>query len=131
MFGKASDTKPTFFAVATESLSQAIGRGGQNVRLATELTGWELNVRDAEEVNKDSEEELHKLVEVFKEQLNVDQDIATVLVEVGFNTVEEIAYVPSSEMLEIDGFDAELVDFPLVLRRWKQQCGIPQKKMWY
>jgi N utilization substance protein A len=97
-------------AVSTDSLSQAIGRGGQNVRLATELTGWELNVRDAEEVNKDSEEELHKLVEVFKGQLNVDQDIATVLVEVGFNTVEEIAYVPSSEMLEIDGFDAELVE---------------------
>lgn len=97
-------------AVSTDSLSQAIGRGGQNVRLATELTGWELNVRDAEEVNKDSEEVLHQLVEEFKEQLNVDQDIATVLVEVGFNTVEEIAYVPSSEMLEIDGFDAELVE---------------------
>lgn len=97
-------------AVSSDSLSQAIGRGGQNVRLATELTGWELNVRDADEVNKDSEEVLHKLVEEFKQQLNVDQDIATVLVEVGFNTVEEIAYVPSSEMLEIDGFDAELVE---------------------
>jgi N utilization substance protein A len=97
-------------AVSSDSLSQAIGRGGQNVRLATELTGWELNVRDADEVNKDSEKVLHKLVEEFKQQLNVDQDIATVLVEVGFNTVEEIAYVPSSEMLEIDGFDAELVE---------------------
>ncbi|WP_428353754.1 transcription termination factor NusA [Methyloprofundus sp.] len=97
-------------AVSSDSLSQAIGRGGQNVRLATELTGWELNVRDAEEVNKDSEEVLHKLVDEFTEQLNVDKDIATVLVEVGFNSVEEIAYVPSSEMLEIDGFDAELVE---------------------
>ena len=97
-------------AVSSDSLSQAIGRGGQNVRLATELTGWELNVRDADQVNKDSEEVLHKLVEEFKQQLNVDQDIATVLVEVGFNTVEEIAYVPSSEMLEIDGFDAQLVE---------------------
>ncbi len=97
-------------AVSSDSLSQAIGRGGQNVRLATELTGWELNVRDADEVNKDSEAVLHKLVEEFTQQLNVDKDIATVLVEVGFNSVEEIAYVPSSEMLEIDGFDAELVE---------------------
>lgn len=97
-------------AVSSDSLSQAIGRGGQNVRLATELTGWELNVRDANEVNKDSEEELKKLVEEFQNQLNVDSDIATVLVEVGFNTVEEIAYVPSSEMLEIEGFDEELVE---------------------
>jgi len=97
-------------AVSSDSLSQAIGRGGQNVRLATELTGWELNVRDADEVNKDTEEELGKLVQEFVEQLNVDQDIATVLVEVGFNSVEEIAYVPSSEMLEIEGFDEELVE---------------------
>ncbi|NOQ16736.1 MAG: transcription termination/antitermination protein NusA [Methyloprofundus sp.] len=97
-------------AVSSDSLSQAIGRGGQNVRLATELTGWELNVKDADEVNKDTEAELAKLVEEFKKQLNVDSDIATVLVEVGFNSVEEIAYVPSSEMLEIDGFDAELVE---------------------
>jgi len=97
-------------AVASDSLSQAIGRGGQNVRLATELTGWELNVRNADEVNKDTEEELSKLVAEFKEQLNVDADIATVLVEVGFNSVEEIAYVPSSEMLEIDGFDEGLVN---------------------
>ena len=97
-------------AVSSDSLSQAIGRGGQNVRLATELTGWELNVRDADEVNKDTEEELGKLVQVFVEQLNVDQDIATVLVEVGFNSVEEIAYVPSSEMLEIEGFDENLVE---------------------
>ena len=97
-------------AVSSDSLSQAIGRGGQNVRLATELTGWELNVKDADEVNKDSEAVLHKLVEEFTQQLNVDKDIATVLVEVGFNSVEEIAYVPSSEMLEIDGFDAELVE---------------------
>lgn len=97
-------------AVSSDSLSQAIGRGGQNVRLATELTGWELNVRNADEVNKDTQEELNKLVNEFKEQLNVDADIATVLVEVGFNSVEEIAYVPSSEMLEIDGFDEELVN---------------------
>lgn len=97
-------------AVSSDSLSQAIGRGGQNVRLATELTGWELNVLDADEVNKDTQEELGKLVQVFVEGLNVDQDVATVLVEVGFNSVEEIAYVPASEMLEIEGFDEELVN---------------------
>lgn len=97
-------------AVSADSLSQAIGRGGQNVRLATELTGWELNVRNADEVNKDTEEELGKLVQEFVEQLNVDQDIATVLVEVGFNSVEEIAYVPRGEMLDIEGFDEELVE---------------------
>ncbi|MDC9729020.1 MAG: transcription termination factor NusA [Methyloprofundus sp.] len=97
-------------AVSSDSLSQAIGRGGQNVRLATELTGWELNVLDADEVNKDTQEELGKLVQTFVEDLNVDQDVATVLVEVGFNSVEEIAYVPASEMLEIEGFDEELVE---------------------
>jgi len=97
-------------AVSSDSLSQAIGRGGQNVRLATELTGWELNVLDANEVSKDTQEELGKLVQTFVEGLNVDQDVATVLVEVGFNSIEEIAYVPASEMLEIEGFDEELVN---------------------
>lgn len=97
-------------AVSSDSLSQAIGRGGQNVRLATELTGWELNVLDADDVSKDTQEELGKLVQTFVEDLNVDQDVATVLVEVGFNSVEEIAYVPASEMLEIEGFDEELVN---------------------
>jgi len=96
-------------AVSSDSLSQAIGRGGQNVRLATELTGWELNVRDVNEVKKDSQEALGKLIQEFMKQLNVDQDIATVLVEVGFNSVEEVAYVPTSEMLDIEGFDEELV----------------------
>jgi len=97
-------------AVSSDSLSQAIGRGGQNVRLATELTGWELNVLDADEVNKDTQEELGKLIQTFVEKLNIDQDVATVLVEVGFNSVEEIAYVPASEMLEIEGFDEALVE---------------------
>jgi len=97
-------------AVSSDSLSQAIGRGGQNVRLATELTGWELNVLDADEVTKDTQEELGKLVQTFVEGLNVDQDVATVLVEVGFNSIEEIAYVPASEMLEIEGFDEGLVN---------------------
>ncbi len=96
-------------AVAPDSLSQAIGRGGQNVRLATELTGWQLNVIDAELAEQQSEEEANKVKQVFMEQLDIEDDIAQILVDVGFNTIEELAYVPSSEMLEIEEFDEELV----------------------
>ncbi len=97
-------------AVATDSLSQAIGRGGQNVRLATELTGWELNVLDAEKVEEDSEEAAAKITQMFVDQLDVDEELAAVLVEVGFNSVEELAYVPVQEMLDVDGFDEELIE---------------------
>ncbi|MCK5872277.1 MAG: transcription termination/antitermination protein NusA [Methylococcales bacterium] len=97
-------------AVATESLSQAIGRGGQNVRLATELTGWELNVLDATEAEENAEVEIEHIRQIFMEQLDVDEEIATILAEVGFNTVEEIAYVPTNDMLDIEGFDLELVE---------------------
>ncbi len=97
-------------AVSSENLSQAIGRGGQNVRLAAQLTGWELNVVDASKANQNSEAEIQKVTRMFVEQLDVDEDIAMILAEVGFNSVEEIAYVPVSEMLEIEGFDADLVD---------------------
>jgi transcription termination/antitermination protein NusA len=97
-------------AVSSENLSQAIGRGGQNVRLATQLTGWELNVLDATKAEEKSEAEGAKIKQLFVDQLDVDEDIALILVEEGFNTVEEIAYVPASEMLEIEGFDEALVD---------------------
>lgn len=97
-------------AVATDNLSQAIGRGGQNVRLATQLTGWELNVLDAAKVEQDNTAATHKITQVFIEQLDVDEEIAQILVEVGFTTIEEIAYVPVDEMLEIEGFDLELVE---------------------
>lgn len=97
-------------AVNSENLSQAIGRGGQNVRLATQLTGWELNVIDASKAEENSEAEADKIKQLFVEQLDVDEDIALILVEEGFNTVEEIAYVPVSEMLEIEGFDVDLVN---------------------
>ncbi len=97
-------------AVATENLSQAIGRGGQNVRLATQLTGWELNVLDAAKVEQDTDAATSKVMQIFMEQLAVDEEIAQILAEVGFNSVEEIAYVPVDEMLEIDGFDKELVE---------------------
>lgn len=97
-------------AVASENLSQAIGRGGQNVRLATELTGWELNVVDAAKASEDTELEVNKITQMFKDQLDIDDEIATILVDVGFNTVEELAYVPVQEMLDIEEFDEALVD---------------------
>lgn len=97
-------------AVATDSLSQAIGRGGQNVRLATELTGWELNIQDAAQVDKNHDEAAAKSKQQFIELLDVDEEIAGILVDVGLNNIEEIAYIPVDEMLEIEGFDEELVE---------------------
>jgi len=97
-------------SVAADNLSQAIGRGGQNVRLATELTGWELNVRDAEEAEASDAEGILKIKQAFIEQLDVDEEIADILIEVGLSNVEEIVYIPVEEMMEIDGFDEELVE---------------------
>lgn len=96
-------------AVHPDSLSQAIGRGGQNVRLASELTGWELNVLDATKAEQDSEAEVAKIKHRFVEQLGLEEDIALILAEVGFVSVEEIAYVPLNEMLQIEEFDEKLV----------------------
>ena len=97
-------------AVGEDQLSQAIGRGGQNVRLASELTGWELNVMTAEEAEAKSEAEAAELVDLFIRELDVDEDLAGLLVEEGFSSVEEVAYVPTVELLEIEGFDEELVN---------------------
>ncbi len=97
-------------AVEEDNLSKAIGRGGQNVRLASELTGWRLNVMSEEEIEQKREEETSKLVQQFMEGLDIDEDLATVLVDAGFTTVEEIAYVPAAELQQIEGFDDELVE---------------------
>jgi len=97
-------------AVAPDNLSQAIGRGGQNVRLATQLTGWELNVRDVTKGKSADGDEISKIRQAFIEQLDVDEEIADILIEVGLTNVEEIAYIPVEEMLEIEGFDEELVE---------------------
>lgn len=97
-------------AVSAENLSQAIGRGGQNVRLATQLTGWELNVIDATKAEKTAEAEVDKIKRLFMEQMGVEESVAAILAEVGFTSVEEIAYVPASEMLEIEGLDETLVN---------------------
>jgi transcription termination/antitermination protein NusA len=103
------DARSMDVAVKEENLSQAIGRGGQNVRLASQLTGWELNVMNEDEAAAKSEQEAHKLVETFMEQLGVGDDVAAVLVEEGFTSVDEVAYVPMAEMLAIDEFDEETV----------------------
>ncbi len=97
-------------AVNEEQLSQAIGRGGQNVRLASQLTGWELNVMNESQAEEKSEEETRELQNLFMEDLDVDEDVATILVQEGFSTIEEVAYVPAAEMLEIEEFDEEIVE---------------------
>ena len=97
-------------AVEEENLSQAIGRGGQNVRLASELTGWELNVMDEAEAAEKSEAEAKELVEQFMEKLDVDEEVAAILVQEGFSNLEEVAYVPIAEMLEIAEFDQDIVE---------------------
>ncbi|MEM7610870.1 MAG: transcription termination factor NusA [Pseudomonadota bacterium] len=97
-------------AVDEDKLSQAIGRGGQNIRLASELTGWELNVMTEADAEAKSEAEMRELSEVFMKQLDVDSEIAMILVQEGFSTIEEIAYVPASELAAIDEFDDDMID---------------------
>ena len=97
-------------AVEEDNLAQAIGRGGQNVRLASELTGWNLQVMDEAAAAAKQEEELRGYVGEFMTLLEIDEDMATTLVEEGFTGVEEVAYVPLEELLAIDGLDRELVD---------------------
>lgn len=96
-------------AVTEEKLSQAIGRGGQNIRLASELTGWELNVMTEQAADAKSEGESRELVNIFQKQLAVDEEVAQILVQEGFSTVEEIAYVPASELAGIEEFDADII----------------------
>src|SRR5450755_3422911 len=96
-------------AVAEEKLSQAIGRGGQNIRLASQLTGWDLNVMTESDAEAKSETESKDLVQNFMKQLDVDEDVATILAQEGFSTIEEIAYVPTSELAAIEEFDADMV----------------------
>lgn len=96
-------------AVEEDKLSQAIGRGGQNIRLASELSGWELNVMTAADAEQKSESEMRELIELFSKQLDVDEEVSLILVQEGFSTIEEVAYVPASELLEIEEFDEDIV----------------------
>ncbi|MCB1864668.1 MAG: transcription termination/antitermination protein NusA [Chromatiales bacterium] len=97
-------------AVAEENLSLAIGRGGQNVRLASQLTGWQLNVMDESAFAEKTEQESRELMQAFMTQLDVGEDVATVLVQEGFSSVDEIAYVADAELTAIEEFDEQLVE---------------------
>lgn len=104
------DSHTMDLAVHKDQLSQAIGRNGQNVRLASQLTGWTLNVMTVEEFEGKSQEESTKIVKLFTTALEIDEEIAILLVANGFSSLEEIAYVPKDELLAIDEFDEDIVD---------------------
>jgi len=97
-------------AVDEDKLSQAIGRGGQNIRLASELSGWELNVMTAQDAEEKSESEMKELIGLFAKQLDVDEEVGLILVQEGFSTIEEVAYVPAAELVAIEEFDDGIVD---------------------
>ena len=104
------ETRSMDIAVSEENLAQAIGRGGQNVKLASELTGWELNIMTEEDAAEKHEAEAGSVVKSFMQKLDVDEDVAVVLVEEGFTSLEEVAYVPIEEMIAINGFDEDIVE---------------------
>lgn len=104
------ETRSMDIAVDENQLAQAIGRGGQNVRLAMQLTGWNLNVMTEAEAEEKNEAAAEQMVRVFKEALEVDEEIATILVQEGFTGVDEVAYVPIEELQQIEEFDEELVE---------------------
>ena len=97
-------------AVEAGNLAQAIGRNGQNVRLASQLSGWDLNVMTVDDLQAKHQAEAHAAIDVFTKHLDIDEDFATVLVEEGFSSLEELAYVPINELLEIDGLDEDTVE---------------------
>ncbi|MCL1050947.1 transcription termination factor NusA [Shewanella abyssi] len=97
-------------AVEADSLAQAIGRNGQNIRLATQLSGWELNVMTVDDMKAKHQAESAKVVDLLIQALDVDAEFAQVLADEGFTSLEEIAYVPTAELLEIDGFDEDVVE---------------------
>jgi N utilization substance protein A len=103
------DKQSMDIAVEEDKLSLAIGRGGQNIRLASQLSGWELNVMSESQAEEKTEKELRDLQELFMEQLDVDVEVAAILVQEGFSSVEEVAYVPESELEQIEEFDEGIV----------------------
>jgi N utilization substance protein A len=104
------DRRSMDIAVDEDKLSQAIGRNGQNIKLASQLTGWELNVMSTNEASEKSEAEAKEIEGLFMEQLDVDEDVAAILVQEGFTSVEEVAYVPLVEMMAIEEFDEEIAE---------------------
>lgn len=104
------DSHSMNIAVEDDQLSQAIGRGGQNVRLASELTGWELNVMSESQATEMSESENEQVTKLFMKHLDVDEEVASILVQEGYTSIEEVAYVPLTEMMEIEEFDQNMVE---------------------
>jgi N utilization substance protein A len=104
------DNNSMDLAVAEDKLSQAIGRGGQNVRLASELTGWTLNVMDQKQAEEKGEAEARELQAAFMQQLDVDEEVAAILVQEGFSNIEEVAYISKQELLNIDEFDEGIAE---------------------
>jgi transcription termination/antitermination protein NusA len=104
------DARSMDLAVSEDNLAMAIGRGGQNVRLACDLTGWNINVMSVADWQTKQQTESGSYIQVFMSALDVDEDVAAVLVEEGFTTLEEVAYVPLEEMLAIDGFDEDIAE---------------------
>jgi N utilization substance protein A len=104
------DTHSMDIAVEADNLAQAIGRNGQNVRLASQLTGWDLNVMTVADLQEKHQAEADKVITLFINNLDIDDDFATLLAEEGFSTLEEIAYVPVNELMEIDGLTEEIVE---------------------
>lgn len=104
------DSRTMDLAVQKEQLSQAIGRNGQNVRLASQLTGWTLNVMTIEEFEGKSQEESKKVVDTFVNSLEIDEEVASLLIANGFSSLEEIAYVPKEELMGIEEFDEEIIE---------------------
>jgi N utilization substance protein A len=96
--------------VDEDNLAIAIGRSGQNVRLASELTGWQINIMTADESAQKQESEQVGVRQTFMEKLDVDEEIANILIQEGFSTLEEIAYVPVNELMEIEAFDEDTVE---------------------
>jgi N utilization substance protein A len=104
------ESKSMDVAVSEEQLSQAIGRGGQNVRLASQLSGWELNVMTESQADERSEAEAEKVLKVFMDKLDVDEEVALILIQEGFSTIDEVAYVPIAEMIAIEEFDEGIAE---------------------
>jgi len=104
------DSHTMDLAVQQDQLSQAIGRNGQNVRLASQLTAWILNVMSVADLEGKNQAETERAIELFTSSLDIDKDLAQLLVQNGFASIEEIAYVPTDELLEIEGFDEEIVE---------------------
>ncbi len=124
------DSHAMDIAVEPANLAQAIGRNGQNVRLATQLTGWTLNVMTTDELNQKHQAEDNKVLKLFMNALEIDEDFAHILIEEGFSTLEELAYVSVSELTAIDGLEDERFGRRIAsaCQKCDYGCGISRRR---